>query len=229
MAKERQHVGEREAESPPARRRGRPLRADGPVVTREQIVREALVSLTSAGSSGLVLREVARRLHVSLSTIQRHFPTKDDLWRACVDAAISDVPVRTDEAFLSDPGFSVSDFLKSVIERTALYPQTTAAMWSDAEPGAEDRLGYLVERMSPIVEIARGRFSTATELGLFREVDPAVFFALISLGISSLGRSKIPLAEVFGIDLEDPDERARFTSGLLDILLNGVLPRAEPD
>jgi AcrR family transcriptional regulator len=199
------------------------------VVTREEIVREALVSLTGAGSSGLVLREVARRLHVSLSTIQRHFATKDDLWRACVDAVIEDVPIRADSSFAADPQFRVSDYLKSVIERTALYPHTTAAMWSDTDPGAEERLAYLAERMTPVVEIARSRFAVATELGLFRDVDADVFFALISLGISSLGRSRIPLQQVFGIDLEDSDERTRFANSLADILLNGVLPRSAPD
>lgn len=211
----------------PRRRRGRPLQADGPVVTRDQIVREALISLTGSGSSGLVLREVARRLNVSLSTIQRHFPTKDDLWRACVDAVIDDVPIRADAPLLRDPEFNVGDFLRSVIERTALYPHATAAMWSDTDPGADERLTYLIDRMLPIVEIAQNRFAMASQLDLFRDVNSDVFFALISLGISSLGRSKVPLQKVFGIDLDDAEERSRFASSLSDILLYGVLPRPD--
>jgi len=210
-----------------SRRRGRPRLSEGPAVTREEIVSEALVSLTGSGVAGLVLRDVARRLGVSLPTIQRHFATKDDLWRACVDSVIDDVPIRID--LDSDEGSKIDErvtqFLQQLVRRTALYPHATAAMWNDTEPGSDERLGYLVERMAPLVELARNRFSVANALGVFRDVDPNVFFALIVLGVSSLGRSKYPLQRLFGIDIEDEAVRDGFSNALADILLNGLRPR----
>ncbi len=209
------------------RRRGRPRLTEGPAVTREDIIREALVSLTGSGVAGLVLRDVARRLGVSLPSIQRHFATKDDLWRACVDSVISETPIRVDldPDKVGDIGDQVEVYIKQLVRRTALYPNTTAAMWNDAEPGADERLAYLAARMAPRVEIARNRFSMAVALGVFRDVDPNVFFALVALGVSSLGRSKYPLQQLFGIDVENATARDAFSEALSDILLHGLRPR----
>lgn len=211
------------------RKRGRPRQSEGPVVTREDIVREALVSTTGSGMAGLVLRDVARRLGVSLPTIQRHFATKDELWRACVDAVMDDVPVRAD----LDPNVPldfnerVTEFLRNLINRTALYPHATAAMWNDADPGSDERLDYLAARMAPFVETARNRFSVAVGMNVFRDIDPDVFFALMVLGVSSLGRSKFALRRLFDIDLDNPEERETFSNALTDIFLNGL--RTQPD
>ena len=213
------------------RRRGRPRLSEGPAATREDIIREALVSLTGSGVAGLVLRDVARRLGVSLPTIQRHFATKDDLWRACVDSVIEELPIRVDldPNQLGDIDTQVELFIQQLVRRTALYPYTTAAMWNDAEPGAEERLAYLASRMAPRVEVARNRFSVAVALGVFRDIDPNVFFALIALGVSSLGRSKYPLQQLFGIDVENEIARNAFSDALSDLLLNGLLPRETKD
>lgn len=201
------------------------------MVTREDIVREALVSLTGSGVAGLVLRDVARRLGVSLPTIQRHFPTKDDLWRACVDSIIEELPIRVDlhPDEVGNPDAQVTLFIRQLIYRTAIFPHTTAAMWNDAEPGSEERLTYLAAAMAPRVDLARDRFSAAVGLGIFRDIDPAVFFALIALGVSSLGRSKYPLRRLFDIDLEDETARDTFSNALADLLLNGLLPRPARD
>ncbi|HVB01814.1 MAG TPA: TetR/AcrR family transcriptional regulator [Acidimicrobiales bacterium] len=209
------------------RRRGRPRLSEGPAVTREEIVREALVSLTGSGVAGLVLRDVARRLSVSLPTIQRHFATKDDLWRACVGSLIDDAPIRTDidADEVSNLDEQVTLYLQHLVRRTALYPYATAAMWNDTGPGSEERLAYLVERTAPLVELARNRFSVAKALGVFREIDQDVFFALIVLGVSSLGCSKFPLQRLFGIDIEDEAVRDGFSNALADILLNGLRSR----
>lgn len=213
------------------RRRGRPRLAEGPAVTRNDIIREALVSLTGSGVAGLVLRDIARRLGVSLPTIQRHFATKDDLWRACVDSIIEELPIRVDldPNEVGNPDLQVTLFIRQLIHRTALYPHTTAAMWNDAEPGSDERLAYLASRMAPRVEVARNRFSVAAALGVFREIDVDVFFALVGLGVSSLGRSKYPLKQLFGIDLENETVRETFSKSLANLLLNGLLPRETKD
>lgn len=210
-----------------ARRRGRPRSSEGPIVTQEDIVREALISLTGSGISGLVLREIARRLGVSLPTIQRHFPTKDDLWRACVDSVVKEIPIRVEEEPIDGEAIEqrVIDVIRNAIRRAALSPHATAAMWNDREPGAEERLEYLVAQMTPLVETARSRLRVAVELGLVRDVDPEVFFSLVSLGVSSLGRSSYPLKQMFGIDLLDGFRREAFADSLADLLLYGLLPR----
>lgn len=211
----------------PKRRPGRPRRSEGPAVSREAIIHEALVSLTASGSAGFALRDIARRLGVSLPTLQRHFPTKDDLWRACVDAIAADVPVSETDTVHDASTPLLSNFVRRLIERTTQYPRATAAMWNDKEPGAEERLHYLLERFAPRVEIGRQNLESAVAVGVFREIDTDVFMALLTLGISSLVSSRYPLRELFGIDLDNDDDRERFAGALSEILLYGLVARDE--
>src|SRR5689334_20605913 len=46
--------------------------------------------LESGGSDAVQLREVARRAHVSLATIYRQFPTRDDLVVTAIERWMSD-------------------------------------------------------------------------------------------------------------------------------------------
>lgn len=64
------------------------LREDQRDLTRRRIV-AAVLDLAAGGADGISVPQVARRSGVSLATIYRHFPTRDDLL-----AAAADEPVR---------------------------------------------------------------------------------------------------------------------------------------
>lgn len=210
-----------------ARSPGRPRRGSPPAVTRDAIVTAALASLTASGAAGLVLRDVARRLSVSLATIQRHFRTRDDLWRACVDHVVEHQPFTDGAAAAATVTDGVSGFLRYLVNRTTQYPFATAALWNDEGAGAAERLEYLYSRMAPVIERARARFGVVTEAGAVRPIAPEVLFALLSLGVSSLGRSQGALRELFGVDLADDVARTAFADGVADLLLFGLLPRGD--
>ncbi len=219
-------------------------------MTREGILAVALRAVQANGSAGLTLREVARELGVSLPTLQRHFATKDDLWRACVDAAFEHVgnnlaaapppPVaaagdRTAGARLvagasSGPGTAapvLAWHLRQQIERAARVPRLTAAMSNDFEAGADQRLDYLVDRAQPVLDRARALVDAAIAAGASRPVDVDVFLALVSLGLGSLASSQDGLRRLFGIDLTDDEQRQHYVDALADLLLYGLVPRAQ--
>ena len=221
----------------PARRPGRPRRDEGPAVTREAIVAAALRAVQGNGSAGLALREVARRLGVSLPTVQRHFATRDDLWRACVDAALEgaltgalpheeqgeDAKAGAPEA--NRPGQGLERQIRFQLWRAATMPGFTAAMSNGSEPGSQERLDYLVERARPVLDRASALFDAAVESGRLRPADTQVVMALVALGLSSLASSREGLRRLFGIDLDDAGQREGFATSLTDILLYGLLPR----
>lgn len=217
---------ERRAPSPTepsaSRRRGRPRRDEGPAVTTDAIVGIALDDLRANGWSGLALRDVARRLGVSLPAVQRHFPTKDDLWRACVDRMVAELLVRTDPPPAGPPSARLLAGLRAQVERSGLEPGVTAAMLHDRSPGADDRLEYLLEALRPVVENGRTRLRRAIEAGAMRPVDEDVVLAVLGIGLSSLAHSGRALQLLFGIDLEDADQRDHFATTLVDILISGL-------
>ena len=208
---------------PPARRRGRPSLAEGPAVTAEAIVEKALEAIQANGWSGLALREVARELGVSLPAVQRHFPTKDDLWRACVDRLIAE---RMTVPPPGPPEAQGVDRLRSVLraqfDRASLEPGLTSAMLSDHSEGADARLAYLYEAVRPTLEEGRARLQAGIDGGLIREIDLDVVLALLGIGLSSLSSARPALRELFGIDLAQESERERFAATLTDILIRGL-------
>lgn len=185
----------------------------------------------------MALRDVARRLGVSLPTVQRHFATKDHLWRACVDASVERLLPAVG---LLPPGAgaapgtprregALAGYLRRQIERAAVMPGLTAAMSNDTGPGAQERTAYLAERIAPFVAQGRSLMESAVTEGSIRAVDPQAFLALFGFGLGSLASSREGLRCLFGIDLDDPVQRDAFVTNITDLLLHGLLPRETED
>ena len=209
--------------SAPGRRRGRPRLEEGPAVTADAIVGTGLDAIQANGWSGLALRDVARRLGVSLPAVQRHFPTKDDLWRACIDRLVAvRFAARLDGERSDRPADRLLAALRSQFERSGVDPGLTAAMLQDRSEGAEARIAYLCEAIRPIVEDGRSRLREAIAAGAMRAVDVDVVLAVLGIGLSSLASAGPALERLFGIDLTDVSQRERFATTIADILIFGL-------
>jgi AcrR family transcriptional regulator len=210
-----------------SRRRGRPRRDQGPAVTREAIIAVALESVRNHGLGGLALREVARKLDVSLPSVQNHFRTLNDLWRGCVDQAVTERRQALDAipgpVPNGTPGAAITAVIRMQIEQAAGAPGLTMAMWNDPDDGADERLDYLTDRCEPIFTLARAQIEAAIAAGVLRPIDPSALIALLSLGLSSVANTQEGLRRLFGIDLDDAAQRDRFAAALADILLYGLL------
>ena len=94
--------------------RERPLRADA-VRNRARVLEVAYETFAAEGLS-VPIDEIARRASVGAGTVYRHFPTKEDLFRAVVQDRIQNI-VDVGRALLSsgDPGEAVFTFLRSMV------------------------------------------------------------------------------------------------------------------
>jgi len=206
---------------------GRPRRDAGPAVGREDIVATARRILSASGPEGLALRDVARRLDVSLATVQRHFPTKDELWRACVDAMLPGQPAPASRQ-ASDASVLGAELVAQLHRQVGAIVSgsgVAAAMWHDTGRGAEQRLAYLSDRAGALVEGNRQRLRAAAAAGSLRPIDADVFLALVGLGVTSMVSEPEALRRLFAIDLDEPGQVERVANALADLLLNGVLSR----
>ncbi|TDC45682.1 TetR/AcrR family transcriptional regulator [Actinomadura sp. KC345] len=73
-------------------RQGRPRR-EGPPLTRERIVTEAVALLDEEGAGRLTMRRLAERLDTGSTTLYWHVKTKDDVLELALDAIFGDVPI----------------------------------------------------------------------------------------------------------------------------------------
>jgi AcrR family transcriptional regulator len=92
----------------------KPLRADA-ARNRDRVLKTAYETFASEGLS-VPLDEIARRAGVGAGTVYRHFPTKDDLFRAVIEDRMGQI-VADGQARLSgpDPGHALFDVLRELV------------------------------------------------------------------------------------------------------------------
>jgi AcrR family transcriptional regulator len=92
----------------------RPLRADA-ARNRARVLEVAYETFAAEGLA-VPIDEIARRAGVGAGTVYRHFPTKDDLYRAVVEDRITTI-IGGGRALLDsgDPGEALFTFLRSMV------------------------------------------------------------------------------------------------------------------
>ena len=92
----------------------RPLRADA-ARNRARVLEVAYETFAAEGLA-VPIDEIARRAGVGAGTVYRHFPTKEDLYRAVIEDRISRI-VEDGRAVLAsgDPGEALFTFLRSMV------------------------------------------------------------------------------------------------------------------
>ena len=92
----------------------RPLRADA-ARNRARVLEVAYDTFAAEGLS-VPIDEIARRAGVGAGTVYRHFPTKDDLYRAVVEDRITNI-IESGRALLAtgDSGEALFTFLRSMV------------------------------------------------------------------------------------------------------------------
>ena len=123
----------------------RPLRADA-ARNRARVLEVAYETFAAEGLS-VPIDEIARRAGVGAGTVYRHFPTKEDLFRAVVEDRIRRI-VDEGRALLAaeDPGEALFAFLRSMV-----------LQWGATDRGLADALagvGIDIETAMPDAEEA---------------------------------------------------------------------------
>jgi AcrR family transcriptional regulator len=154
----------------------RPLRADA-ARNRARVLEVAYETFAADGLA-VPIDEIARRAGVGAGTVYRHFPTKEDLFRAMVEDRIQHI-VDNGRALLSsgDPGEALFGFLRSMV-----------LQWGAADQGLVDALagfGIDIESAAPdageaFLEALRELLRAAQKAGVVRrDVDVADVKAIL--------------------------------------------------
>jgi AcrR family transcriptional regulator len=205
-------------------REGRRSRREGPPLSRERIVAEAVALLDEEGVGRLTMRHLAERLDTGSTTLYWHVKTKDDVLELALDSIFGDVT-------LPDAG---RDWRADVI---ALMSGWRRAMldhpWSAAILGGRPLLGPNVLARTDFLYatlattgLAGARLATAA----YAVANYVIGSALMQVGAQGdtsgaaehLARSRdlYPALAEHG-HLDDGDWDAAFVQGL-DYLLDGI-------
>jgi AcrR family transcriptional regulator len=130
----------------------RPLRADA-ARNRARVLEVAYETFAADGLA-VPIDEIARRAGVGAGTVYRHFPTKEDLYRAVIEDRINHIVDDGRELLASaDPGEALFTFLRSMVLQWGATDRGLADALAgfgidvkDAVPDAEEAfLGLLGE------------------------------------------------------------------------------------
>ncbi len=206
-----------ESKRPPGRPTG------GRVFERADLVDAALEAIARGGYETLSMRGVARDVGCSLATVQRHFSTKDDLWKAAIDDFLDSFGTPWDS--VENDETPLVTLIDQLLRRGSERPGLVAALINDRSPGHEDRWSHLGGRLKERHDRGREMFEELQELGRIRAIDLRALQFLMNIGMVSLGGAAGPARVVHGFNLEDPDERRRVAAALADIIGFGIAPR----
>lgn len=207
------------------RGRGRPSAGAGPAVTRTELLQVAARLIGQHGFAGTSVRTLAAEAGVSYGTVQHHFPTKDELWRALVDEVIvPELASRlTDDA--ADIPATVAGEIGLRIEHALTRPGLSAAVLTDPSGGARERLEYVAAATAESRRDNLLAMRALMDAGALRSMDPRSLAIAISIGLACISSAKTAIEVIYDVDLDESAQRDALTRDITDLLLHGLLPR----
>jgi AcrR family transcriptional regulator len=133
-------------DQPPA-----PARRDA-IENRARIVSTAQRVFAQAGTAASI-DDIARGAGVGLATLYRHFPTKDHLIRAALDAFYRHLLEISDQAAAAPPAAGLEQFLTTVGREIAAQRGLSHHLWGDLAPA--DLLDMLTDRTRLVLQRAQ--------------------------------------------------------------------------
>jgi TetR/AcrR family transcriptional regulator len=190
--------------------------------TRARILAAALDLFADRSFEGATTREIAQRAGVSQPSLNYHFRTKDDLWRAAVDQLFTELGAtmraRLDGLRGVDRVTTAKLMIRDFIAFSAAHPQLHRIITQESK-GDGGRIDWLVDtHVRPLYELTTGMFARLAEDGAVPDI-PAPFLYYILTGA---GPTIFVLApecrRLAGFDPLAPDAVETHADAVIDLL-----------
>lgn len=150
---------------------------------RKRILEAALDCFSAFGFEGTSTRAVAERAQVTHTLVLYHFQSKEQLWLATMDAALSSYFDTMQEHLPAAQDKPAAEALRCFIERfirlSAERPQLHRILTMESNQGTS-RLEWVVERfLRAHFETVTGLIRRAQQEGTVRQCDPARLYYMI--------------------------------------------------
>ncbi|MCD6734489.1 MAG: TetR family transcriptional regulator [Burkholderiaceae bacterium] len=200
--------------------------------TRARILKAAAVEFAQHGFAGGRGERIARRAQSSERMVYYYFGSKDELFRAVLEAAYASLrdAERAVQLDRDDPAAALEQFCRFVWRYYAEHPHFISLLNTENLHRARHlrKSGRLDELVTPVVGLLSRLLAEGQARGAFRaDVDPAdLYVAIAGLGYFRLS-NRHTLSAVLGRDMADPQELERYWE-LAARMIGGYL-RASPD
>jgi AcrR family transcriptional regulator len=198
-------------------RAGRRTQEERSAETRARLIRAAIEVLGESGYAHLTISKVTQRAGLTNGAMQHHFPSRDDLMLAVVDAVYPVLEIPFDA--IAAEGLGVRERVAAVVDRLwAIYSRPEyLAIWDVALGSRGDRRLWARLRSYQRDVALRMR---AQFVELFRDIDPNEVEQAFSLTVSHI--RGVTLQAMFGADAIGADDLALIKEVAFDQLLKRV-------
>jgi AcrR family transcriptional regulator len=208
------------------RQKAKPGSGDG----RAALLQAARQLLSEHGGSRFSVSELAKRAGMNVALVSYYFGGKEQMLKAILEE---------DEEAILEPlrGLAAADmsavdklrrYLSGLVELYVRRPYFLV-LTHDLLRRSDDetRKDIAARVIAPTIAFHRVLLAQGKAEGVFREVDPFAFYLNVVGGIDMLFMAKATIEEGFGHRMDDPQLRRRFVQDTVDLVLNGVRPRAD--
>lgn len=210
MKKPSKKQGEVVESAPPAPKRGRPMKA------RPKLLEAAIREFAEHGYEGTTTAGVARRARTTQPLVHHHFGSKEELFRAALDALFDELRAaifQSDEA----PGEATEIFRRFVLFNSRRPELMRIWMIESSRPGPHSK--YVVDRhIAPITEFLKPILKRAAATGDMPDMEET----MLLYAVQGLGSYPFLVSEqVRRISGEDPravEFATRYADAALEIL-----------
>ena len=201
--------------------RARPTSAE----RRIQILREAARCFGTRGFRGTTTRDVAAAVGITEAALYRHFPSKEAMYAAIIDARTA-VPTMVSalepHAAARDDRRVFTQLALAIVASVESDPSFLRLLLYSALEGHEMARPFYETRMRALREFLSRYIAERAREGAFRQVDPV----LAARAFVGMVADHLLARTVFGQRDPHAESPERVAEGFTDIFLEGV--RADP-
>jgi TetR/AcrR family transcriptional regulator len=192
--------------------------------SRDQLLIAASALMIERGAIDISLSELAKRSGLNSALVKYYFGDKQGLLLALVEYVLGTAIGQMEELLTMDlsPVEKLKMHVKGIITVYFRYPYINRLIhYMFEDPEAGQKVGETISR--PLASVQRKLVEQGIEAGLFKPIDPMLFYFIVLGACDHLFFGQLVLRTVFGIEKVDDELRRSYTNTLLDLVLTGML------
>lgn len=202
-----------------ARKGGKPSSADALLDTTSSLMVERnTVDVTFA--------DISERSGLNSALIRYHFGSKSGLFKALIERDVGKAFADLQTLITTDMPADVKlrHHISGIIKTYWRHPYMNRLVASLSLETETDAAQFMAEKFTrPLVEAQRAILEQGVAEGLFRDIDPMMFYFSLIGACDHLFNARHSLKFGFGIDDIDEDLRRRYSDHVTELLLQGVM------
>lgn len=200
-----------------------------PEATRAAILAAARIEFAAKGLNGARVNEIAKRARANKQLVYYYFGSKDDLYRAALEATYAEIRALERELDLSalPPREAMVRLIDFSLDYLNEHREFIRMLSDENAHGARHVRGseFALRTNSPLLDLISETLDRGVAEGVFRMgVDPLELYVSIAGMTFFYFANGLTMSAIFGRDLTRPEAIASYREHIVQLTLAGLAP-----